>query len=104
VFDFASGSMTHEKMQTMKQNLNKEFGLIFSLCDYILQNSTDVTLLSTTLKTLLRFLQWIPVVFIFETKLIETLALKVRRPADPPVSLKLIPVPCSSSRCRSSRT
>lgn len=76
VFEYSSGEMTQEKMKTMKKNLNKEFTLIFQLCDYILENSSDNTLLTVTLNTLLRFLHWIPVGYIFETKLIETLAVK----------------------------
>merc|ERR1719397_613850 len=60
----------------MKTNLNREFTLIFQLCEYILDNSQDPNLLTTTLQTLLRFLRWIPIGYIFETKLIETLAVK----------------------------
>jgi len=76
VFDYAGGSMTQEKMKEMKNNLNKEFALIYQLCNYILNNSQDANLLTVTLKTLLRFLHWIPVGYIFETKLIETLCIK----------------------------
>jgi exportin-1 len=46
------------------------------LCDYVLQASTSESLVSTTLKTLLRFLNWIPLGYIFETTLIETIVLK----------------------------
>jgi len=76
VFDYSSGRMTQEKMGIMKNNLNREFTLIFQLCEYILENSQDPNLLTTTLQTLLRFLQWIPIGYIFETKLIETLSVK----------------------------
>jgi exportin-1 len=72
----SSGQMTQEKMKTMKQNLNREFTLIFQLVEYILDNSNEPTLLTATLQTLLRFLHWIPIGYIFETKLISTLALK----------------------------
>jgi len=76
VFDYSGGHMTQEKMKEMKNSLNKEFTLIFQLCEYILGQSQEPNLLIVTLKTLLRFLHWIPVGFIFETKLIETLCLK----------------------------
>lgn len=76
VFDYGSTQMTQDKMKSMKSNLNREFTLIFQLCEYILDNSQDATLLSVTLQTLLRFLHWIPVGYIFETKLIQTLAVK----------------------------
>ena len=76
VFDYSRDQMTSEKAMLLKSSLNKDFAEIFSLCDFILGNSQNPTLLSSTLKTLLRFLKWIPVEYIFETKLIETLALK----------------------------
>ena len=44
--------------------------------DYVLDHSTDPALLTATLQTLLRFLHWIPIGYIFETKLISTLCLK----------------------------
>lgn len=76
VFDFSSGQMTQAKIVELKQAYNSDFALIFQLCDYVLQASTSETLLSTTLETLLRFLNWIPLGYIFETSLIETIVLK----------------------------
>jgi exportin-1 len=58
-------------------NLNAEFGLIFQLCQYVLGASADPALLNTSLSTLQRFLSWIPIGFIFETNLLELLAVKV---------------------------
>ena len=77
IFDYSSEEMTSEKVKTLKSSLNREFTLIFQLCEYILDNSQDRHLLTVTLRTLQRFLNWIPVGYIFETKLIETLCLKV---------------------------
>lgn len=76
VFDFSNAEMTQEKMRDMKHSLNKEFSLIFELCFHHLENSSNATLLSVTLETLLRFLSWIPIGYIMETSLIEILALK----------------------------
>ena len=67
VFDFSNGQMTQDKMKQMKKNLNREFTLIFQLCEYILDHSTEPALLTETLRTLLRFLHWIPIRYIFET-------------------------------------
>lgn len=78
IFEHASEDMTSEKTKAMKKNLNREFTLIYQLCDYIFANSQNPTLLNVTLQTLQRFLNWIPVGYIFETNLIETLAVKVR--------------------------
>lgn len=40
-------------------------------------NSQNAPLVGSTLETLLRFLNWIPLGYIFETKLITTLIYKV---------------------------
>lgn len=40
-------------------------------------NSQNAPLVGSTLETLLRFLNWIPLGYIFETKLINTLIFKV---------------------------
>ena len=77
VFDFSNGQMTQAKIKELKTSFNKEFIIIYQLCEYILDNSQKVTLLLVTLQTLLRFLNWIPLGYIFETKMIETLILKV---------------------------
>jgi exportin-1 len=77
VFDFASGQMTSAKQKELKTSFNKEFSLIYQLCEFILDNSQKPTLLLVTLQTLLRFLNWIPLGYVFETKIIETLTFKV---------------------------
>jgi exportin-1 len=69
--------MTSTKIVEMKKNFTSEFTLIYQLCESILDKSQDPGLLSSTLKCLLRFLHWIPIGYIFETKLLGTLALKV---------------------------
>jgi exportin-1 len=76
VFDFSQGNLTQEKIRTMKESLNKDFAAVYKLCEYILMNSKDTILVTSTLRTLLRFLRWINVRYIFETKLIELLVLK----------------------------
>ena len=76
IFDYSTNSMTSDKAKSMKISLNKDFSLIYQLCIYILERSEDAQLLQTTLSTLLRFLQWIPIGYIFETSLIEILCLK----------------------------
>mmetsp|Transcript_16595 Transcript_16595/g.40875 ORF Transcript_16595/g.40875 Transcript_16595/m.40875 type:complete len:1055 (-) Transcript_16595:408-3572(-) len=76
VFDYSSGQMTQKKMHEMKKNLTSQFKMIFQLCNYVLDNSKDGLLILITLQTLHKFLHWIPVGFVFETKLIEKLALK----------------------------
>lgn len=76
VFDFSKNEMTSAKIAHLKKTLNGEFSQIFQLCDYILRYSTKRELLDITLQTLLRFMTWIPLGFIFQTKLVELLVVK----------------------------
>lgn len=73
VFDVGREKMTSEKVESLKTSLNKEFSAIFELCEFILGCAEQQSLLVVTLQTLLRFLSWIPLGYIFETKLVETL-------------------------------
>jgi exportin-1 len=76
VFDFSKDQLTEQKTNALKERLHVEFSEIFKLCQFVLAKSTHVPLLTVTLQTLLRFLSWIPLGFIFETDLIETLVTK----------------------------
>ncbi|GMI88753.1 EXPORTIN 1, ARABIDOPSIS THALIANA EXPORTIN 1, exportin 1A, HEAT-INTOLERANT 2 [Hibiscus trionum] len=80
VFDFSRGEMTQQKIKELKQSLNSEFQLIHELCLYVLSASQRTELIRATLSTLHAFLSWIPLGYIFESTLLETL-------------LKLFPVP-----------
>lgn len=53
------------------------FREVFSLCQFVLEDSRNEKLISCTLETLLRFLNWIPLGYIFETGLINALVFKV---------------------------
>lgn len=77
IFDFSSGQMTQSKIKELKNSFNKEFGLIYQLCEFVLSNSQKTTLLLSTLQTLKAFLNWIPLGYIFGTPMIDTLIFKV---------------------------
>lgn len=76
VFDFSSGQMTQIKAKHLKDTMCSEFSQIFHLCQFVMDNSQNAPLVGATLDTLLRFLNWIPLGYIFETKLITTLIYK----------------------------
>ncbi|XP_078589610.1 exportin-1-like isoform X2 [Branchiostoma floridae x Branchiostoma japonicum] len=76
VFDFSSGQMTQVKAKHLKDSMCNEFSQIFQLCQFVMDNSQNAPLVASTLETLLRFLNWIPLGYIFETKLISTLIYK----------------------------
>ncbi|XP_013667542.2 protein EXPORTIN 1A-like [Brassica napus] len=80
VFDFSRGEMTQQKIKELKQSLNSEFKLIHELCLYVLSASQRQDLIRSTLSALHAYLSWIPLGYIFESPLLETL-------------LKFFPVP-----------
>ncbi|CAK4010226.1 probable nuclear transport receptor CRM1 MSN5 (importin beta superfamily) [Lecanosticta acicola] len=78
VFDFSQDQMTSTKTRQLKQSMCDEFTSIYNLCSEILRTADQPSLIKATLETLLRFLNWIPLGYIFETpptgqSLIETL-------------------------------
>jgi len=73
IFDFSRDQMVTQKVKKMKESLNSEFAAIYHLCEFILDHSQRPSLLNVTLQTLQRFLTWIPLGFIFQTSLVDTL-------------------------------
>ena len=76
VFDFSTGQMTQAKARHLKESMCSEFSEVFNLCVYVMDNSASFGLVEATLQTLLKFLNWIPLGYIFETKLFTTLIYK----------------------------
>lgn len=73
VFDYSADQMTSAKTKNLKSTMCAEFSSIYQLCSEVLNNVNQSSLIKATLETLLRFLNWIPLGFIFETPIIETL-------------------------------
>ncbi|KAK3387072.1 CRM1 C terminal-domain-containing protein [Podospora didyma] len=73
VFDYSAEQMTSTKTRNLKTTMCAEFSQIFQLCTEILNSASQPSLVKATLETLLRFCNWIPLGYIFETPLIETL-------------------------------
>ncbi|KAI9812550.1 MAG: Karyopherin transporter [Phylliscum demangeonii] len=73
IFDFSAEQMTSAKTKSLKTTMCAEFSAIFQLCSEILTTVGQPSLVRATLETLLRFLNWIPLGYIFETPIIETL-------------------------------
>jgi exportin-1 len=67
IFDFSADQMTSTKTKELKQSMCDEFTSIYQLCSEILRTADQASLIKATLETLLRFLNWIPLGFIFET-------------------------------------
>jgi exportin-1 len=73
VFDYSAEQMTSTKTKNLKTTMCAEFSQIFQLCQEILTTANQPSLIKATLETLLRFCNWIPLGYIFETNLIDTL-------------------------------
>lgn len=72
-FDFSAEQMTTVKAKNLKTQLSGEFWEIFKLCLEILELANRPSLILATLEALLRFLKWIPLGYVFQTNLLETL-------------------------------
>lgn len=79
VFSFGKNHMVSSKVAKLKNSLNAQFSSIYELCNFIFKTHVSspgaikTSLLVTTLGTLANFLDWIPLGYIFETDLIQTL-------------------------------
>ncbi|KAF2672800.1 hypothetical protein BT63DRAFT_382687 [Microthyrium microscopicum] len=78
VFDYSQESMTSTKQKELKKSMSDEFTSIYRLCSEVLASASSPSLIKATLETLLRFLNWIALGYIFESppgglSLIETL-------------------------------
>ncbi|KAI9794804.1 MAG: Karyopherin transporter [Peltula sp. TS41687] len=73
VFDYSAEQMTSTKTRELKTTMCAEFSAIFQICSEILTTANQASLIKATLETLLRFLNWIPLGYVFETQIIETL-------------------------------
>ncbi|KAF1802666.1 CRM1 C terminal-domain-containing protein [Mucor lusitanicus] len=73
IFDYSAEQMTQLKTSNLRQSICNEFSEIFKLCKEILEKATKPSLIKATLDTLLRFLSWIPIGYIFETDLLSLL-------------------------------
>jgi exportin-1 len=77
IFDFSAEQMTQTKIKNLKNQMCGEFSEIFNLCSEVLQDANKSSLIKATLETLLRFLNWIPLGYIFETTIIDVLLNRV---------------------------
>eukprot|EP00252_Welwitschia_mirabilis_P021498 TRINITY_DN552_c0_g1_i7.p1 TRINITY_DN552_c0_g1~~TRINITY_DN552_c0_g1_i7.p1 ORF type:complete len:1076 (+),score=191.44 TRINITY_DN552_c0_g1_i7:303-3530(+) len=73
VFDFSRGEMTQKRIRDLKDSLKSEFRLIHELCIYVFSVSQRTELIRATLATLHVYLSWIPVNYIFESTLLQSL-------------------------------
>ncbi|BGP74319.1 Karyopherin transporter [Rhodotorula toruloides] len=71
IFEFSAEQMTTAKTKAMKAQICQEFAEVFSLCVEVLEKADKPSLIKVTLEAMLRFLNWIPLGYIFETPFLE---------------------------------
>ena len=98
IFDFSAEQMTQTKIKHLKNQMCGEFSEIFKLCSEVLEAANKTSLIRATLETLLRFLNWIPLGYIFETKVIDLLLTRVCFPFVHPDAAQLKGLVLGNSR------
>lgn len=79
VFDFGRNEMVSKRVDKLMDQLTAQFQEVYDTCMFVLKSyiaspaGMRETLVQQTLKCLAHFLKWVPLGFIFETDLIETL-------------------------------
>ena len=73
IFDYSAEQMTTSKTKNLKNQMCGEFSEVFQLCSEVLEKAQKPSLIKATLETMLRFLNWIPLGYIFETTVIDNL-------------------------------
>ena len=92
VFAYSAEQMTQSKIKNLKNQISGEFSEIFKLCTEILEEASKTSLVKATLETLLRFLNWIPLGYIFETTVVDILITRVSAKSAIRFELLLTPV------------
>ena len=91
VFDYSQDQLTQAKAQQLKVSMKNEFEKIFTLCYEVLDKTTKSSLIIATLNALLKYIQWIPSEYIYQTDLLNLLSTKFLAPADTrAISLKCL--------------
>lgn len=73
VFDFSKNDLTAAKTRELKSSFNEQFATVHELCLMVLNSSQRADLVRATLATLNAFLSWVPLGYILESNLVETL-------------------------------
>jgi len=72
--------MNKDRLISLSLTQCQEFAEVFSLCVEVLEKADKASLIKVTLEAMLRFLNWIPLGYIFETPVIDHLITRVRLP------------------------
>ena len=90
VFDYSAEQMTQAKAENLKRQLCNEFSAVYRLCMTVLEKVDNPSVINATLQSLLRYISWIPLQYIFEGPLIQILVKKIAPPEYRNVALKCL--------------
>lgn len=76
IFDYSQDKLTQAKIKNLKLSMKLEFEEIFKLCYEILDKTNKASLITSTLNTLLKYIPWIPINYIFQSNLLDLLSNK----------------------------
>ncbi|OAF70610.1 hypothetical protein A3Q56_01637 [Intoshia linei] len=74
IFDFSSGQITQAKAKYLRKSLCDEFSKVFDVSRLILSNSNSPELCMATLGMIYNCLHWVPLVYMFQTNMLEILS------------------------------
>lgn len=77
IFEFGTEQLTQQKIRTLKTQIKGEFQSIFELCAEVLEKTQKPSLIAATLETLLRFLVWIPLGYVYTTNVVSLMIERV---------------------------
>lgn len=90
VFEYSADQITQAKAKTLKTQMCNEFTEIFRLCFEVLEKANRPSLILATLQSLLRYLGWIPMSYIFDSPIIPKLIEKLGPPEYRNLALKCL--------------
>ncbi|KAI5951002.1 CRM1 [Candida jiufengensis] len=82
VFDYGQEQLTQAKAQQLRISMKNEFEKIFQLCYEVLEKTEKYSLINATLNALLKYIQWIPSNYIYDTNILDILTNKFLAPVD----------------------
>lgn len=73
IFDYSEDKLTQARKHSLRKSLTVEFEKIFKFCMDLLSTSNDKILQMNTIETILRYINWLPFQFIFDSQLLHLL-------------------------------
>lgn len=73
IFDYSEDKLTRARKHSLRKSLTIEFEKIFRFCIDLLSTSNNKILQTNTIETVLRYINWLPFQFIYDSQLLHLL-------------------------------